>query len=161
MTSWNTLDRWVGGPQNQSQRENHWPSWESNRYCVLVSYHPSELSYCLIYCICFIHNLLSHSDSLKWIWFIFTFGCCILLCIYPTGSLWRRQLQQSFNTSTPPSLFFLLTHYMFRPIRAIIRRYIRLLTLYFNIFIFLYFIYETRFTLNFILMFLQLLYKVW
>jgi hypothetical protein len=32
---------------------------------------------------------------------IFTFGCCILLRIYPTGSLWRRQLQQSFNTLTP------------------------------------------------------------
>jgi hypothetical protein len=32
--------------------------------------------------------------------FIFTFGCCILLHSYPTGSLWCRQLQQSFNTST-------------------------------------------------------------
>jgi hypothetical protein len=31
---------------------------------------------------------------------IFTFGCCILLRIYPTGSLWRRQSQQSFNTLT-------------------------------------------------------------
>jgi hypothetical protein len=30
----------------------------------------------------------------------FTFGCCILLRIYPTGSLWCRQSQQSFNTST-------------------------------------------------------------
>jgi hypothetical protein len=31
----------------------------------------------------------------------FTFECCILLRIYPTGSLWRRQSQQSFNTLTP------------------------------------------------------------
>jgi hypothetical protein len=31
---------------------------------------------------------------------IFTFGCCILLHIYPTGSLWCRRSQQSFNTST-------------------------------------------------------------
>jgi hypothetical protein len=31
---------------------------------------------------------------------IFTFGCCILLCIYPTGSLWLHQSQQSFNTLT-------------------------------------------------------------
>jgi hypothetical protein len=36
-------------------------------------------------------------------WWIFTFGCCILLHIYPTGSLWCRQSQQSFDT---------LTHYM-------------------------------------------------
>jgi hypothetical protein len=27
-------------------------------------------------------------------------GCCILLHIYPIGSLWFRQSQQSFNTST-------------------------------------------------------------
>jgi hypothetical protein len=51
----------------------------------------------------------------------FTFGCCILLCIYPTGSLWCRRSQRSFNTSTPPFLFFLLTHYMFRPLRVILR----------------------------------------
>jgi hypothetical protein len=37
---------------------------------------------------------------------IFTFGCCILLRIYPTGSLWCRQSQQSFNTSTPPFFIF-------------------------------------------------------
>jgi hypothetical protein len=36
---------------------------------------------------------------------IFTFGSCILLRIYPTGSLWRRQSQQSFNMLTPPFLF--------------------------------------------------------
>jgi hypothetical protein len=29
---------------------------------------------------------------------VFTFGCCILLHIYITGSLWGRQSQQSFNT---------------------------------------------------------------
>jgi hypothetical protein len=34
------------------------------------------------------------------IWVIFTFGCCILLRIYLTGSLWCRRSQQSFNTST-------------------------------------------------------------
>jgi hypothetical protein len=39
------------------------------------------------------------------IWFFFTFGCCILLRIYPTGSIWCRQSQQSFNTSTPPFYF--------------------------------------------------------
>jgi hypothetical protein len=50
---------------------------------------------------------------------IFTFGCCILLRIYPTGSLWRRQSQQSFNTSTPP--FYFSFYYMFRPLRAIFR----------------------------------------
>jgi hypothetical protein len=32
---------------------------------------------------------------------LFTFGCCILLRIYPTCSLWCRQSQQSFNTLTP------------------------------------------------------------
>jgi hypothetical protein len=31
----------------------------------------------------------------------FTFECCILLRIYLTYSLWRRQSQQSFNTLTP------------------------------------------------------------
>jgi hypothetical protein len=35
-----------------------------------------------------------------------TIGCCILLRIYPTGSLWCRQSQQSFNTSTPPFFIF-------------------------------------------------------
>jgi hypothetical protein len=34
-----------------------------------------------------------------------------------TGSLWRRQSQQSFNTLTP---FYFLSHYMFRPLRAIL-----------------------------------------
>jgi hypothetical protein len=38
---------------------------------------------------------------------IFIFGCCILLHIYPTGSLWRRQSQQSFNTLTH---FYFLSH---------------------------------------------------
>jgi hypothetical protein len=38
---------------------------------------------------------------------IFTFRCCILLRIYPTGSLWCRQSQQSFNTLTP---FYFLCH---------------------------------------------------
>jgi hypothetical protein len=32
--------------------------------------------------------------------FFLTFGCCILLRIYPTGSLWCRQSQQNFNTLT-------------------------------------------------------------
>jgi hypothetical protein len=45
----------------------------------------------------------------------------IYIYIYPTGSLWRRQSQQSFNVSTPPFLFFSLTHYMFRPLRVIFR----------------------------------------
>jgi hypothetical protein len=36
---------------------------------------------------------------------IFTFGCCILLRIYLTGSLWCRQSQQSFNKSLP--LFYI------------------------------------------------------
>jgi hypothetical protein len=40
----------------------------------------------------------------------FTFECCILLCIYPTGSLWRRQSQQSFNTLTPFNFFFYSLH---------------------------------------------------
>jgi hypothetical protein len=45
-----------------------------------------------------------------------SFGCCILLRIYPTGSLWRRQSQQSFNMSTPPFfLFFRVTRDIFRP----------------------------------------------
>jgi hypothetical protein len=35
------------------------------------------------------------------------------------GSLWRRQSQQSFNTLT--SFNFLLTHYMFRPLRTILK----------------------------------------
>jgi hypothetical protein len=38
-----------------------------------------------------------------------------------TGFSCYRQSQQSFNTSTLPFLFFLLTHYMFRPLRAILR----------------------------------------
>jgi hypothetical protein len=41
--------------------------------------------------------------------FFFTFECCILLRIYPTGFLWCRQSQQSFNMSTPP-LFSLTTY---------------------------------------------------
>jgi hypothetical protein len=39
--------------------------------------------------------------------YFFTFGCCILLRIYPTGSSWRRQSQQSFNTLTR---FYFLSH---------------------------------------------------
>jgi hypothetical protein len=50
---------------------------------------------------------------------LYTFECCILLRIYLTGSLWRRQSQQSFNTLTPFNFFF--THYMFRPLQAILR----------------------------------------
>jgi hypothetical protein len=52
---------------------------------------------------------------------IFTFGCCILLRIYPTGSLWCRQSQQSLQYVNSPFFIFLLTHYMFRPLRAIFR----------------------------------------
>jgi hypothetical protein len=48
-----------------------------------------------------------------------TFECYIPLRIYLTDSLWRRQSQQSFNTLTPLISFF--THYMFRPLRAILR----------------------------------------
>jgi hypothetical protein len=44
---------------------------------------------------------------------IFTFGCCILLRIYPTGSLWCRQSQQSFNMLTR---FYFPSHHMFRPL---------------------------------------------
>jgi hypothetical protein len=33
------------------------------------------------------------SEVLVWILLIFTFGCCILLRMYLTGSLWRRQSQ--------------------------------------------------------------------
>jgi hypothetical protein len=41
----------------------------------------------------------------------FTFDCCILLCIYLTDSLWRRQSQQSFNILTPFNfLFFYSLH---------------------------------------------------
>jgi hypothetical protein len=47
--------------------------------------------------------LLIHVHYLYWLcsylrlrW-IFTFGCCILLRIYLTGSLWFRQSQQSFQ----------------------------------------------------------------
>jgi hypothetical protein len=36
----------------------------------------------------------------------FTFEYCILLLIYLTGSLWRRQSQQSFNTLTPFKFLF-------------------------------------------------------
>jgi hypothetical protein len=32
---------------------------------------------------------------------------------YEWGFLWRRQSQQSFNTSTLPFFYFLPTHYMF------------------------------------------------
>jgi hypothetical protein len=41
---------------------------------------------------------------------IFTFGCCILLRIYPTGSLLRSQSQLSFNTLTP---FYFLSHSLY------------------------------------------------
>jgi hypothetical protein len=41
-----------------------------------------------------------------------------------TDSLWRRQSQQSFNKLTPFN--FLFTHYMFRPLRAILRQDIQL-----------------------------------
>jgi hypothetical protein len=54
-------------------------------------------------------NILSHLFNVYHFFMIFTFGCCILLHIYPTGSLWRRQSQQSFNTSTP-SLFSFSLH---------------------------------------------------
>jgi hypothetical protein len=43
---------------------------------------------------------------------ICTFGCCILSSIYLTGSLWRRQSQQSFNTLTPFNFLFLYECYM-------------------------------------------------
>jgi hypothetical protein len=39
----------------------------------------------------------------------FAFGCCILFPIYPTGSLWCRQSQQSFNTLTSLLFSFSLT----------------------------------------------------
>jgi hypothetical protein len=41
--------------------------------------------------------------------YFFTFGFCILLRIYLTSSLWRRQSQQSFNTLAPFNFLFLLT----------------------------------------------------
>jgi hypothetical protein len=40
----------------------------------------------------------------------FTFECCILLRIYLTGSLWRRQSQQSFNTLTTFNFLFHSLH---------------------------------------------------
>jgi hypothetical protein len=42
-------------------------------------------------------------------WF-FTCGCCILLRIYLTGSLWRRQSQQSFNILTLFNFLFYSLH---------------------------------------------------
>jgi hypothetical protein len=66
---------------------------------------------------------------------IFTFGCCILLRIYPTGSLWCRQSQQSFNTSIPPFLFFLLTHLHYN-------------TLYYILYCIIYNIYYTVLNLH-------------
>jgi hypothetical protein len=45
-------------------------------------------------------------------------SCCASIQL---GFLWRRQSRQSFNTSTPHFLFFLLTHYMFRSLQAIFR----------------------------------------
>jgi hypothetical protein len=42
--------------------------------------------------------------------FFFTFECCILLRIYLTDSLWRRQSQQSFNTLTPFNFPFYSLH---------------------------------------------------
>jgi hypothetical protein len=41
---------------------------------------------------------------------IFTFEYCILLRIYLSGSLWRRQSQQSFNTLTPFNFLFYSLH---------------------------------------------------
>jgi hypothetical protein len=41
---------------------------------------------------------------------MFTFGCCILLRIYPTGSLLFRQSQQSFNKSLPLFIFLHSLH---------------------------------------------------
>jgi hypothetical protein len=46
-----------------------------------------------------------------------------------TGSLWRHQSQQSFNTLTPFNFFF-FTHYMFRPLRAILRWDIQLVIIF-------------------------------
>jgi hypothetical protein len=44
---------------------------------------------------------VEHNKESVWRWAtVFTFGCCILLRIYPTGSTWRRRSQQSFNTLT-------------------------------------------------------------
>jgi hypothetical protein len=70
-----------------------------------------------LFCIIYFYTLTA--SIIKTRRMIFTFGCCILLRIYLTGSLWRRQSQQSFNTLTP-FLFSFLTHYMFRPLRAIL-----------------------------------------
>jgi hypothetical protein len=50
-----------------------------------------------------ITHVCSWSDT-----FFFTFGCCILLHIYLTGSSWHRQ-SQSFNTLTLFYFLFLLT----------------------------------------------------
>jgi hypothetical protein len=95
-------------------------TWDLGHLPVWIALTDSRFLSAHVKCLpCSVHpwtSLLCH---------LFTFGCCILLHIYPTGS-WCRQSQQSFNTSTPPFLFFLLTLYMFQPLRAILRGGIQL-----------------------------------
>jgi hypothetical protein len=85
-------------------------------------------------CHCFKCNIL----HVGWKWLKRVFFCLFFVSSYPimkcgcfrtfrvillrcnvTGSLWCRQSQQSFNALTPFNFFF--THYMFRPLRAILR----------------------------------------
>jgi hypothetical protein len=49
-------------------------------------------------------------ESFFLVFFFFTSECCILLRIYITASLWRRQSQQSFNTLTPFNFLFYSLH---------------------------------------------------
>jgi hypothetical protein len=112
-----------GEPGGEEQIQEHAPNFDIkgivHKEFALAGQTVSSAYYC---------------DYLRWLWkraktsprtlatekLIFTFGCCILLRIYPTGSLWCRQSQQSFNTSTPPFIF-LLIHYMFRLLQAIFK----------------------------------------
>jgi hypothetical protein len=46
--------------------------------------------------------------------YIFIIGCCILLRIYPAGSLWRRQSQQNccdWRNHKEPIIVYLFTTY--------------------------------------------------
>jgi hypothetical protein len=82
-----------------------------------------------------LQNNMIHIVSSTILLLIFTFECCILLRIYLTGSLWRRQSQQSFNTLTPFNFLFDSLH-VFAPtghpqVRYIISYYLFLKD-YFN-----------------------------
>jgi hypothetical protein len=56
-------------------------------------------------------------EYLPLFFFFFTFGCCILLRIYPTG--YYDAVNRNTVSIRQLSLLFLPTHYMFRPLQAI------------------------------------------